>query len=61
LGDGIINLPDGGIRVPINIGPDETEILKAWAEGAGESFEDYLKTILDMALNAVINGQSVAG
>lgn len=60
-GDGIVELPDGGVRVPVNISPEDTEIIRAWADGAGETFPDYLQTIMDMALQAVLNGGSVAG
>lgn len=61
MGDGIVDLPDGGILTAIKVDADKKEILMAWAEGAGESFPDYLQKILEMGLEAVVNGGAVAG
>lgn len=61
MGDGIVDLPDGGILTTIKVDADKKEILMAWAEGAGESFPDYLQKILEMGLEAVVNGGAVAG
>lgn len=61
LGETVVPLPDGSVRATVVIDADKVEVLRAWSEGAGESFEDYLKTVLDMALEAVINGGSIAG
>ncbi len=61
VGSSLVVMPDGGVKIPMVIPAEETEILKAWAEGAGESFEDYLRTILSMALSAIITGGAIAG
>jgi len=61
VGSHIQELPDGSIRVPVVVSQEQVEILKSWAEGAGETFEDYLQTILNMSLEATINGGAVAG
>jgi hypothetical protein len=61
VGSGLVELPDGSVRIPVVIPQEMVEILRSWSEGAGQPFDEYLGTILDMALNAVVNGQAVAG
>ncbi len=58
---GAVTLPDGSIRIPIIVPQEQCEILRAWADGAGEPFETYLQTIVEMGLNALITGGAVAG
>lgn len=54
-------LPDGSVMLPLRIDVDQIEILRAWAEGAGENWIAYAQRTLEMALNAVLNGGAVAG
>lgn len=54
-------LPDGSVMLPLRIDADQIEILRAWAEGAGENWIAYAQRTLEMALNAVLNGGAVAG
>ncbi len=61
MGSSHVEMPDGGLRVSVVIPPDMRMVVESWAEGAGEPFDSYLQTLLDMALNAVVNGQAVAG
>jgi hypothetical protein len=58
---GAILLPDGSMRISVIVPEEQVEIIRSWAEGAGESFESYLQTTVELGLNAVINGGSVAG
>jgi hypothetical protein len=54
-------LPDGSVMLPLRVDVDQLEILKAWAEGAGEHWVTFAQRTLEMGLNAVINGGQVAG
>jgi hypothetical protein len=54
-------LPDGSVMLPLRIDADQIEILKSWAEGAGEHWVSYVQRTLEIALNATINGGAVAG
>lgn len=57
----IVRLPDGSARVNIVIDSEMMPVLESWAEGAGESFEEYLPKMIGMGLQAIVNGGSVAG
>lgn len=61
MGSTAIELPDGSIRIPIIVDADKIIVLREWANGAGESFEDYLTKMVDMGLEAIVNGGAVAG
>ena len=54
-----LELPDGSIRTTITIPAEMVEILKSWAEGAGESFETYLQMQIETALTATVLGSQV--
>jgi hypothetical protein len=54
-----LELPDGSIRTTVTIPPEMVEILKSWAEGAGESFETYLQMQIETALTATVLGSQV--
>lgn len=45
-------LPDGSLRGVVIISPENSELLRTWAEGAGEPLEEYIQTHLDEALSA---------
>lgn len=57
----IVELPDGSVRVNIVVDSEMAPVLREWAHGAGESFEEYLPKMVSMGLNALVNGGSVAG
>ncbi len=56
-----IELPDGSLRLSIVVDPDTVNIIKSWAEDAGEPFQTYLQRAVEIGLNATVNGGSVAG
>ena len=58
---GTILLPDGSMKISVIVPEEQINILRSWAESAGESFESYLQTTVELGLNAIINGGSVAG
>jgi len=61
MGSTAIELPDGSIKIPITVDADKISVLREWADGAGESFEDYLTKMVDMGLEAIVNGGAIAG
>lgn len=57
----IVRLPDGSARVNVVIEAEMMPVLEEWANGAEESFEEYLPKMISMGLQAIVNGGSVAG
>ena len=49
------NLPDGSIRGLVIISAENAELLKNWAEGAGEPLETYIENHVNEALLAYAN------
>lgn len=57
----IVRLPDGSARVNVVIEAEMMPVLEEWANGAGETFEEYLPKMISMGLEAIVLGGSVAG
>lgn len=58
---GVEELPDGSVRLPIIVPAEMAVILREWAESSQESWPVYLQRTVEMGLNAIVNGGTVAG
>jgi hypothetical protein len=56
-----VELPDGSVMLSIRLDADEVNILKGWAEGVNEPWQTFAQRTVEIAMNATINGGSVAG
>lgn len=61
VGSELVELPDGSVKVPVIVTQEMCVVIREWASGAGEDFAEYLQRIVEMGINAVVLGGSVAG
>jgi acylphosphatase len=52
---GYIKNPDGTVDIMVRVSADDVMQLEAWAEGAGESFPEYLKNQVEGAIQSFCN------
>jgi hypothetical protein len=49
---GYVKNPDGSVNLNVRVSADDVAVLEAWAEGAGESFPEYLKNQVEGAIQS---------
>lgn len=54
-------LPDGSVLLTIRVDADKKLILQGWAEGVNEPWQTYTQRVVEMGIEAIVNGGQVAG
>jgi len=49
---GYVKNPDGSVNINVLVAADDVNVLEAWAEGAGQSFPEYLKQQVEGAIQS---------